>query len=109
MSETEGRLPEAERPWYYNRAGEPVSLEEWAHLFEDVSYRRVAETTIGDVWVSTVFLGFDHQMFDGPPLIFETMIFGGNHDGEQWRYSTEAEALANHRFIVAALEDGMAP
>ena len=49
-----------------------------------------------EVQVSTVFLGLDHQWGDGPPLIFETMIFGGPKNQYQDRYSTYEEALAGH-------------
>jgi predicted cobalt transporter CbtA len=50
--------------------------------------------------VSTVWIGIDHRFGDdGPPLIFETMVFNraegwGELDCE--RYSTEAEAVAGH-------------
>jgi len=48
--------------------------------------RIVAKTDIdGEVEVSTVFLGLDHAVWDGPPMLFETMIFGGPHDNSQWR------------------------
>ena len=36
---------------------------------------RVAETHVGDYWISTVFLGLDHSFHHGPPVLFETMIF----------------------------------
>ena len=32
----------------------------------------------------------------GPPLLFETMIFGGPHDGYQERYTFWDEAEAGH-------------
>jgi hypothetical protein len=56
----------------------------------------VAQENIGDVRVSTVFLGMDHSFGEGPPLIFETMIFGGEHDEFQDRCSTYAEAEEMH-------------
>lgn len=69
---------------------------EWANWFEDAD-RVVAQIDRDGVRVSTVFLGIDHRFdADGPPLIFETMIFGGEHDEEQWRYSTWDEAMAGH-------------
>ncbi|MES2360001.1 MAG: hypothetical protein V4529_16800 [Gemmatimonadota bacterium] len=84
--------------------GEPMrcaDLMEWARWFETAdSARRIAETNVGDVRVSTVFLGLDHSWGSGPPLLFETMIFGGAHDEEQWRYSTRAEAVAGHAAAV---------
>ena len=38
----------------------------------------IGDTTIGNVRVSTIFLGLDHNVFgDRPPELFETMVFGG--------------------------------
>jgi hypothetical protein len=96
-------------PSYYNRAGESITLAEWATAFEDFEAKRVAKTTVGDAEVSTVWLGLDHQFGDGPPLIFETMIFGGEHDQDGWRYSTEDEAAAGHARVVQALQEGREP
>jgi hypothetical protein len=75
----------------------------WASWFETHQKdRRVAATEITpDVHVSTVFLGLDHALGIGPPQIFETMIFGGVHNGDQWRYSTWDEAIAGHEAAVA--------
>ena len=56
------------------------------------------------VTISTVFLGLDHAWGDGPPLLFETMIFGGSHDQYQERYSSKKEALAGHKQAVAMVE-----
>lgn len=50
--------------------------------------------------VSTVFLGLDHQYGDGPPLLFETMVFGGPLDHEMNRYSTWNEAEKGHQEMV---------
>jgi hypothetical protein len=48
-----------------------------------------------------VFLGLDHQYgFNGPPVLFETMIFGGKHDDYQDRYLTWDEAEAGHERAV---------
>ncbi len=94
---------------YYNRQGEPITLGEmtkiWEQPFEDT--HRVAHDEQGGVRVSTVFLGFNHNHGDGPPLLFETMIFGGEHSDEQWRYTTEEQALEGHKTAVAlAFGDG---
>ena len=61
------------------------------------------------VRVSTVFLGTDHNCLDGPPILYETMIFGGPWDKSQWRHHTRAEAIAAHDQIVAAVRDGKDP
>lgn len=73
----------------------PADLTTWAHWFE-TSDRQVAQDQIGDTCISTVFLGIDHQWGKGPPLIFETMIFGGVHDLYQTRSSTWDEAEKQH-------------
>lgn len=72
------------------------SLIEWARWFENAD-RRVGHDFIGKVRVSTVFLGVDHSFGRGPPELFETMIFGGPHDGYAERYSTWDEAEAGHK------------
>ena len=61
-----------------------VDLMTWAKWFEDKD-KTVERTSIGDVKVSTVFLGVDHSWGGGKSLWFETMIFGGPLDQEQWR------------------------
>ncbi len=67
----------------------------WGKWFQDAD-RHVAKTEKDDIRVSTVFLGIDHSFGEGKPLLFETMIFGGKHDEEQWRYSTWEEAEKGH-------------
>lgn len=71
-------------------------LMKWAKWIEKAD-RHVAQETRGEVRVSTVFLGLDHS-FGGPtPILFETMIFGGEHDGYQQRCSTWDEAAEMHK------------
>lgn len=54
-----------------------------------------------DIHVSTVFLGIDHSFISGSePVLFETMIFGGEHDQYQERYRTWEEAEAGHKAAV---------
>ena len=77
----------------------PASLMEWAQWYETAD-RHVAKDQIGDVKISTVFLGMDHQFSEGEPLIFETMIFGGEHDQYQDRCSTWDQAEAQHAEAV---------
>ncbi len=58
--------------------------------------RTVAKTKKNNVGVSTVFLAFTNSLNESHLLFFETMVFGGEHDGEQWRYATWEEAEAGH-------------
>jgi len=69
------------------------------------TWARVAADEVGDVRVSTVFLGLDHALDGGPPHIFETMVFGGTLDGEQERYSTWEQAEAGHARWVKRVTD----
>lgn len=63
--------------------------------------RSLAKTDLpDDVHVSTVFLGLDHSWGGKPPVVFETMIFGGPHDMFQERYSDYDEALVGHERAV---------
>lgn len=84
----------------------PSDVMTWAKFFEDFDNRVVAKTKVGDdVEVSTVFLGSNHRFGEGPPLVFETMVFGGELDEEMMRYSTYDEAEAGHKAMVARVEE----
>jgi hypothetical protein len=90
----------------------PVSLMEWGRWYETHGpEKHIGLTQVGDVEVSTVFLGLDHShTLAGPPVLFETMTFGGGQvDQWQWRYHTRAEAERGHATIVDALEHGETP
>lgn len=89
---------------YYDRNGEPMDMLDPRTI--DADYKRIDATTLPDgKWVSTVWLGLNHRWDDGPPLIFESMLFeseetlGGDLDVA--RYATEAEARAGHADMVA--------
>jgi hypothetical protein len=87
---------------YYDRQGKPLTTEEFIVLFSRFEYKRIAYTELNDeVNISTVWLGIDHGCGSDKPVIFETMIFGGEHDGYQDRYYTEDEARAGHEKAVA--------
>lgn len=55
--------------------------------------------------VSTVFLGFDHGVFQkDEPIVFETLVFGGQMDEFMRRCSTWEDALEMHRETVAMVK-----
>lgn len=88
-------------PRYYilvDRVPFAVDLETWGVFFENNDNRRLAQTVINEkTRVSTIFLGLDHNFYaNGEPVLFETMIFGGPLDGQQWRYTTYADAERGH-------------
>jgi hypothetical protein len=75
----------------------PCTMEEWADGMTDPNWKRVRSLKIGKLHVSTIFLGLDHSWGDGPPLVFETMIFAGHMDHEyQTRCSTYNQAVKGH-------------
>jgi hypothetical protein len=81
-----------DRHWYRLEGHTPVAMRtfgEWEAVMIDRMERarhgndpwRVAYTDIGEAGISTVFLGLNHNFFGGgPPLLFETIIFGGHLD-----------------------------
>lgn len=80
-----------------------ADIMKWAQSLETTN-RHVAHDHIGEVWVSTVFLGVDHNfMLDGPPLLFETMVFVNGRDANFGfdRYATWEEAEAGHSAAVS--------
>lgn len=100
-----------------NRTPLPVdSPIEWAQemakrrltlLKTGVDPWRVDETNIGPVSISTVFLGLDHRMGGaGPPVLYETMVFGGRLDQFQNRCCTWEEAEAMHADAVQLVRTG---
>jgi hypothetical protein len=93
----------------YDRNGTPISLERYSELLQDLAYRHVRVTAIGDdVEVSTVWLGIDHNFTRvGPPLIFETLVFGGALDGQGERWPNEDAAFAGHDQWVARVREGV--
>lgn len=55
--------------------------------------------------VSTVFLVFDHNFSGkGPPLLYETMVFGVDGGNFCRRYCTRTEAVAGHEEVARLVE-----
>ena len=78
----------------------PVSAEE-----VDWGNRWHIKTTVNDSTVSTVFIPIDHSFGDGPPVLFETLIFGGPLADEGERYHTKADAEEGHtKWVKRVLE-----
>jgi len=85
-----------------------ATSQEWSKWFDEG--RVIDKTDFDDCFVSTVCLGLDHNFsFDHPPILFETMIFGGKHDQFQWRYSTYGQAKQGHRDILKSIREDTEP
>ena len=95
----------SEWPRYYilvDRLPVAVNMETWARWWGPAD-NRIASDEIGKVYISTVFLGLDHNFRGrGDPILFETLIFGGALDGEMRRYCTYDEAERGHQEAVTA-------
>jgi hypothetical protein len=102
-----------------NRQPVAVDLLTWGRWFEEEpDRRRVAETFTELCWVSTIFLGVDHNFIGrGPPILFETMVFDRepqlkemfgkvreiHEDIDGCRYASWDDAEAGHNAMVRRL------
>ena len=85
----------------YYRLNDDNTISEVNNVFESNIGKRVMFDQVGNVIVSTVFLGLNHSMMPGTdPILFEGMIFGGEFDGEQDRYYTYDDAIRGHECAV---------
>lgn len=116
-------------PMHYDRDGQPITMREHVALREHREYVVVEQTEVGPYWVSTVWLGLDHNFMRLPgvphvPIIFETMVFSMEvsyakaretawgslpeytfHEShEQERYPTEELAREGHERICKQVE-----
>lgn len=68
--------------------------------------RHVANDYINNYRISTIFLGYDHRFVDnGPPLLWETIIFKDGDPEERWRYSTYDDAKSGHEKALEWVKD----
>lgn len=89
---------------HFDYDGNPISLRQWCYLVESRE-RIIAQDHVGDYFLSTVWIGLDHSWGEGPPIIFETMLFkGAEGDMECWRYESWEQAVAGHRGTLHDLE-----
>lgn len=91
--------------WKDGKAVPVTDVLQWAREFGK-SNRQVASTEVDGVRISTVFLGMNHRYDYGsekrlPPILWETMVFGGEHDQDQWRYDSIEKAKGGHKKAVA--------
>lgn len=101
--------------------GRPVPCPDtvqWGHWMERAKRDRITvvaqdrdEGPDGvEVLVSTVFLGMDHNFSDkGPPVLWETLVFGGPLADEQDRYTSRSAALAGHQAMCQRVHAALDP
>ena len=88
--------------WYIldenNKPVKATSIMEAADWMENNPERKaVKQEHIDEIFVSTVFLGLDHAWNSDIPVLWETMIFGGEHDQYMDRYTSYEDALEGHQ------------
>lgn len=68
----------------------------------------ISRDQIGESNISTVFLSMDHGLArligDETPVLFETMVFGGEYEDYQERYHTYDEAEEGHKRICEMVD-----
>jgi hypothetical protein len=101
-----GRKPSR---YILNSVGEPIlepDLLIWARAFEN-SDRRVKQECVGPFLVSTVFLALDHNFFEGPPILWETMVFLKDHEGVRYGEDIEMDRCSGSREQALAMHAAM--
>lgn len=84
----------------------PSTITEYVEWKEQNEERRIVKQEyIGDIFISTMFLGFNHSFIDNEtPILWETMIFGGEHDQSyQERYTSHKDALEGHKKAITLI------
>lgn len=105
------RLKQAERRWrtkFYllDEEGTIVQTRNpvvWGEWLETATNRVVAQDKLPrKAMVSTVFLGLDHNHSGiGPPVLWETIVFGGPFADFQARYRSREGAVEGHNRALA--------
>ena len=99
------------RPRHYildkNGNPRPSHAMEWGRWLDHHRMEIVLKRShVGDVEVSTVFLGIDHNFDEvGPPILWETMVFGGEFDEDQARHTSKENALKGHERYVKLIKE----
>ena len=95
---------------------EPWITKDWERNKEMAVFRRgkdveeIPKFPFEEFEVSTVFLGLDHNWSaEGPPIVFETLVFGGPLHDEMKRYATLDEAEIGHLEMCRRCDEALRP
>jgi hypothetical protein len=99
---------------FYDRAGNPISLSNWATRRRDPDYCCVGYWEgEGSAWIYTFWLGIDMSFGVGAlPAIFDTHVAAfGNQPHVEWTCPTDSltRALTLHKTVVSYVERGITP
>lgn len=96
--------------YYYLKEKKPIKCKSLEEYFDNIGMMgtKVRSDSVGQVSISTVFLAIDHSFGrHKEPLLFETMVFGGEFDLYQERCATWSEALIMHQGVVEKVKEGL--
>jgi hypothetical protein len=79
---------------------EEPDLLRWMEFLDQNNPLLAHDRLPGAVHVSTVFCGVNRNYASGPPILFQSTILGGPHNGYLERYSSKAEAMSGHERAV---------
>lgn len=96
----------------------PCDAIEWGIMFENRLLRIVKQESVGKYFISTVFLGLDHNWSGkGGPVLWETMVFHPNPNPQDKRWGkveldgytercsgNREQAEAMHQRVVARVK-----
>lgn len=99
---------------FFDRAGRPISIAEWAVKRRDSDYCRIGYWEgEGGAWVYTFWIGLDVSFGVGAePAIFDTQVSAfGFQPHLEWACPTDTEwrARALHDRVVSNVEAGISP
>lgn len=87
---------------YFDIDGKPIDMTTWAELYTDSAYRLIADDTVGDTAIRTVWTGqYDLELLFRDA--FGTAITVNGEWEEIRQYHTKSQAIAGHAEIVAEI------
>jgi len=90
--------------YYILKGKKPVicKIMDWCKWFGRAD-RTVNQTYVGDVHISTVFMGIE-DLERVPPMVFETAVYKCDIDFKTIRYSTWSKAISGHNQMVKRIK-----
>ena len=88
---------------------EPVLVKNplvWDAWFRTAN-RQIDKDKMGDIEITTIFLGVDDSAESSPPLLFKTEVFGGELNGKTNLWSTWNQAEAGHRAMLMQVDQSI--
>ena len=83
----------------------PCDVFTWV-TWHQMTNHTISRDSVGEILVSTIFFGLNQRSQpNSPPLIFETMVFGGSFGEYRERYETYSEAEAGHQRVLSMVMD----